>query len=337
MKKSISHNLFVICCILCLLPILFLLIAAELNFFWIYLLLLEFPFVALTTYTVIYLRKRIIKPLNYLIAETTFITSGDLSRQINYQFRDEIGVFISIFNQMRESLYQQQQQQQQFEVSRKNFVDSISHDLKTPLASISAYVEALQDRIVTTPTEQQQYLAVIENKITILTNLSNQLSMSYESPDSLPLSKQGVSCYHWLIDFFYDIELECQTQGITPKFTNKIALTDSSTMQIDIFQLDRAIQNIISNALRFCKQEFSVLAEIKDKQFILSIKNDGVTDDQPNLAMIFERFYTEETIHDKGHLGLGLYISQTIIHAMNGDIQATLMNNTITFTITLPL
>lgn len=66
--------------------------------------------------------------------------------------------------------------------------------MKTPLASISAYVEALQDGIVSTPEEAQQYLKVIENKVEVLTELSNQLSISYETPDTLSLALQKVNC-----------------------------------------------------------------------------------------------------------------------------------------------
>lgn len=86
-----------------------------------------------------------IAPLSILAEEAQKISQGNLSHRISYKKEDEFGRFISAFDQMRNTLHLQEQQQQSFEKERKHFIDSISHDLKTPIASISAYIEALQD------------------------------------------------------------------------------------------------------------------------------------------------------------------------------------------------
>lgn len=62
-----------------------------------------------------------------------------------YEVENVLSSLTSALENMRETLYKQQQEQKQFEISRKHFIDNISHDLKAPLASISAYVEALKD------------------------------------------------------------------------------------------------------------------------------------------------------------------------------------------------
>lgn len=337
MKRGIIYNLLIVCTILCILPLIILLFIAELGILWTYLFLITIPSMVLTIYTILYIRKRIIRPLRYLIDEANSISSGDLSHTIEYKTNDEIGDFISAFDHMRSTLYEQQQQQQQFEIDRKNFIDSISHDLKTPLASISAYIEALQDGIVATPEEEQQYLKVIENKVSVLTELSNQLSMSYKSHDTLSLSLQEVNCLNWTTDFYNDIEVECQLKNISPIFSNYISLKDKVYMRIDICQLDRAIQNILSNSFRYYHQYLAITTEIKNNQFVLSIKNDGAKLSANNMSKIFDRFYTEESLNNEGHLGLGLYISKTIINAMNGEIQATKELGIIEFKIMLPI
>lgn len=335
MKKSIIRNLLIICCAFALFPLMILMGIAGLTP-WVYLLLIIIPYILLTAYTILYIRKRIMYPINHMIDEANTISSGDLSQPIDYKINDELGTFISAFDSMRNTLYIQKQQQKQFEIDRRNFIDSISHDLKTPLASISAYIEALQDGIVSTPEEEQQYLKIIENKVAILTELSNQLSLSYEAPDTLHLSIQKINCYRWTADFMHDIEAECQLKNIHANFTNNVTSDDTLLMSIDVHQLDRAIQNILSNSFRYYQKYFSVTAKIMQEQFVIEIKNDGVTVHTDGINKIFDRFYTEEPINNNGHLGLGLYISKTIICAMNGNIYASERSGIITFEVVLP-
>lgn len=337
MRKTIVGDLKRICFAFCLFILLVFSVIIETKALGIYLLIIATPFVLLSIYTISYVKKKIIKPIQCLNEEAKIISTGDLSHKIEHGSDDEIGNFISAFDYMRIKLYEQQKQQIQFENERKNFIDSISHDLKTPLASISAYIEALQDGIVSTPEEAQQYLKVIENKVAVLTELSNQLSISYETPDTLSLALQKVNCYDWAVDFLNDMEVECATNNITLDSYNAISVNEKTNLNIDIYQFDRSLFNITSNAFRYYKNYFSISIEIENGNFLIFIKNDGVTLNDGNLDKIFERFHTEELVNDKGHLGLGLYISKTIINAMKGDIRVKKEEDIIEFQIILPI
>lgn len=337
MKKSIIKNLLTICSILCILPLILLTLTVSIGFPVWFLITTLVPTVLLTLYTVFYIKNRIIKPLAALTYETQLISSGDLSHPIEYCKNDEIGSFVSAFDHMRSQLYEQQQQQQQFEVQRKNFISSISHDLKTPIASISAYVEALQDNLAETPEEKQQYLKIIENKLAVLTDLSKQLNLSYATPEALNLSLNNFSCYIWTEEMLYSVESECKIRGIHYRLHNLIEAHDKTTMLIDVFPLERAIQNILSNCYRYTKTLFLMSMEIKEHNFVLTIKNDGVTIHPSHVNKIFDRFYSEELNTAQGHLGLGLYISETIINAMKGEIQVDIEGDIITFEISLPV
>lgn len=337
MKKSIINNLLLICSILCILPLILLTLTVSTGFpVWL-LVMVVLPSVSLTLYVVFYIKNRMIKPIETLINEAQLISSGDLSHPIVYCKNDEIGSFVSAFDHMRSQLYEQQQQQQQFEIQRKNFISSISHDLKTPIASISAYVEALQDDLAETPEEKQQYLKIIENKLAVLADLSKQLNLSYATPEALNLSLNNFSCYTWAEEMLYSVESECKIRGIHYSLHNLIEEHDKTTMLIDVFPLERAIQNILSNGYRYTKSLFMMSMEIKKHHFIVTIKNDGVTIQPNNINKIFDRFYSEEMNTAQGHLGLGLYISKTIINAMKGDIQVEVDGGIITFEIVLPV
>jgi len=195
----------------------------------------------------------------------------------------------------------------------------------------------LQDGIAATPEEEKQYFKVVENKLVILTELSNQLSLSYSMPDTIHLVAQNANCYHWTSDFFDDVRTECQIHGIAPNLKNLIEVDNKATICIDIYQFDRALQNISSNVFRYTKGFFSISAEISEQKFFLRIENDGVTLPADHVGKIFDRFYTEETGDAQGHLGLGLYITKTVIQAMKGNIQAKIQSGRIIFEITLPI
>ncbi len=337
MKDSIIRRLIVICCILCLLPLVTSAFLGQVQFVWIVFLLVTMPTVVLTAWIIIYIKKRIVKPLSMLIEKSNTISSGDLSHPIVYEKDDEIGSFVSSFDRMRDNLYEQQKKQWQFEIERKNFINGISHDLKTPIASISAYIEALQDKMAATPEEEKQYLKIIESRLSVLTELSNQLSLSYATPDTLHLVLQEVNCYDWTTDLFKSIKGECQIRGVSPELNNRIDAKDNAAMCIDFYQLERAIQNILSNSYRYTKGFLSVSTEIDKQIFLLRVKNDGVVLDTSKTEKIFERFYTGESSDAQGHLGLGLYIAKTIVQSMKGDIIAKIRSDIITFEITIPI
>lgn len=337
MKDSIILRLMIICCMMCALPLVTSSFLGQVQFVWFVFLLVTIPTLMLTALIIIYIKKRMIEPLSILIEKANTISSGDLSRPIVYEKDDEIGHFVSSFDRMRHNLYEQQKQQREFEIERKNFINGISHDLKTPIASISAYIEALQDNMAATPEEEKQYFKIIESKLSVLTELSNQLSLSYATPDTLHLTVQEVNCYDWTVDLFKSIKSECLVRGFSPELNNTIHVKDTATMCIDFYQLERAIQNILSNCYRYTKNLLSISAEVNNQSFCLRVENDGVVLDASKTEKIFERFYTEESLDAQGHLGLGLYIAKTIIKSMKGDIKANVFADKITFEITLPV
>lgn len=337
MKESIVRRLIINCCLLCVIPVITLFFFTQIKGAMIFILFVTIPTGILTIWLVIFIRNRVIKPLNLLTEEANHIASGNLSHPIISNIDDEIGAFVKLFENMRKTLEEQELKRQLFEIERKNFVTSISHDMKTPIASIAAYVEALQDQIATTPTEEVEYLTIIERKLGLLTELSKQLSLSYMTPDELILDFQVVRCGEWASQFIADFQSECKFYEVLPKIGNIIPTTCKAKMFIDTHQFNRAVQNILGNAFRYTKDFLQVTTDIDDKIFCLKIINDGEMPLATDIDEIFERFYTESYSDSQGHLGLGLFIAKTIIHSMEGSLTAYISEGRITFEIQIPL
>lgn len=283
-----------------------------------------------------FIRTSLLAPISTLVKETQRIAQGDLATPIAIERQDEIGELLSAFDQMRDTLYQQQLAQAAFEIERKAFIDSISHDLKTPMASISAYLEALQDGIAKTPAEEQDYYRIIKQKIEGLTALSNQLSRSYQTPETVPLHNEELNCHQWADRFLHRVSLECQARGF--QLTSTLpSFNDALLIKVDALQLERALQNMLDNAYRFHQHVLAITIDTSDSQFMIQIQNDGAGFLNARQAQVFDRFYTYNHQNADGHLGLGLAISQTLITAMNGTIDTQLAEDVITFSVAIPL
>lgn len=287
--------------------------------------------------TIRYIKRRVLAPISIVVKETGRISKGNLANPIRYDRNDEIGKLISAFDTMRNKLYVQQLEHQQFELERKQFIDSISHDLKTPISSISAYIEALQDGIAETKSEEEEYFRVIQNKIHLLNELSKQLSLSYQTSDSVPIHFEWVNCSEWAQRFLHAVSLDCQTKGLKIEISLDNASFHHHFMNVDSYQLERALQNILDNSYRYTKERLELSVTIQDNFFILTIKNDGAEIKDDDLKQIFQRFYTKNPQNVEGHLGLGLFISKTLITAMKGQLEATLQKDVIIFTVSIPL
>lgn len=337
MKESIVRRLGINCLILSIFSIISTLFLVHVEFVFVFLIFVTIPTLILTIWLVLFIRNRVIKPLILITEEANSISIGNLSHPIIYDRDDELGNFILIFDQMRKRLEQQQNKQKVFEIERKNFITSISHDMKTPIASISAYVEALQDGMANSPEEEAQYFKIIESKLTLLTELSKQLSLSYSLPEDLHLDYQEINCYDWITIFFKNSQSECKIRGISSEFKNEIKKKSTAVMLVDLNQLHRALQNILSNSLRYTKKCLSMSTRLDEQNFYLVMENDGCLLETTNVEKIFERFYTEERSDSQGHLGLGLSISKTIIQSMKGSLTAQVSGDTISFEIQIPL
>lgn len=287
--------------------------------------------------TIFYIKRRILAPISIVVKETRRISKGNLAAPIHYNKKDEIGQLISAFDNMRNELYVQQLEHQQFEVERKQFIDSISHDLKTPISSISAYIEALQDGIAQTKSEEKEYFRVIQNKIHLLNELSQQLSLSYQTSDTVSIHLEWVNCQEWSQRFLHTVSMDCHTKGIKIETFLDHSSFQHNYMNVDIYQLERALQNILDNAYRYTKELLALSVAIHDDYFVVAIKNDGAEMKEKSLEQIFQRFYTNNPQNAEGHLGLGLFIAKTLITAMKGKLEATLQKDVITFTVSIPI
>ena len=300
-------------------------------------LMLCIPLALILVYTALFLKRRMIQPIEQVSESAKRISAGDLTEPIHSDYDDELGNFIRSFDEMRKALLEKEQEQLRFEQERHQFISNISHDMRTPISSISAYLEALQDGMADSKEEELRYYRIMKSKLDLLTNLSSQLQLSYLTDQEVPLHLQTVACESWCRSWIEEIRSECAVRNIPAVLQNHILQDDSCFMKIDPMQLNRALQNILDNAYRYAEDLFSVSITRENASLFLRIENDGCCIMPEQAEHIFDRFITGDKKNENGHLGLGLYISKTLLSAMEIEINATVKQKKIVFRIRVPL
>lgn len=289
----------------------------------------------------LHILRSIVNPLDILTDGVKEISNGNLEFRINYQKKDEFASVCSAFNDMATRLSDMTLQQQKEEQNRKVLIAGISHDLRTPLTSIKAYVVGLETGVATTAAMQKKYLATINQKAAELEYIINQLFVfSKLDVGDYPFLMEPVNIGTELKQLVYDMRDEYLQKGVELLYSD---LPTDAICTIDVIQFGNVIQNIWSNTAKYKKKDTahsSISCKSKQNTLYLSISDDGPGVPEDALDKLFDIFYRTDASRQNVALGsgLGLAISAKIIHSFHGTIQAeNLAEGGLCITITLPL
>lgn len=268
---------------------------------------------------IIWLNRRIKKPLRLLSQELNNFESGKLP-QASYKGPKEFVEIFDSFNTMSNRLRHTEEQRQHLENAKQKMLADISHDLKTPITVIQGYAKALCDNFVPLD-EQKQYLKTIELKATGLNTLINTFYeySKMEHPNySLTLKSHDICNY--LRDYIADRYDELDMSG----FFIDINIPEQHIFcDIDVIQLKRAFDNIVNNSLKHNSKGTTLYFILKPIENYIQIilADDGIGIPPEIKQTIFEPFVVGEISRCNHGSGLGLSIAKKIIEAHNGKIQ----------------
>ena len=280
--------------------------------------------------------KTVLQPLKKIYIATEKMREGNLDYEIDYDHKDEIGRFINGFNLMRTDLKNSKRKQEQLEKNRKELIASISHDLRTPVATIKGYVEGLQDGIVKDEKMQQKYLNVIKTKTDQLDHLIEDLfDISNLELNEFPMEKETVQSKSYFHPLFQQMKMDVEQKGVTLLVNEPIKNVE---LLIDTSRIEQVVTNLIDNAVRYGGTSITIDTRLNDHFFVVSVRDNGKGIPTNELQHIFNRFYRVEKSRSREHggTGLGLAISKAIIEAHDGDltVESELgVGSTFTFTL----
>lgn len=269
-----------------------------------------------------FILKNILLPLKKLQVGAEKIQAGDLQVKLNHGSDDEIKPVMETFNLMAQKLAESLRESKFQEESRKELVASISHDLRTPLTTIKAYVEGLIDNVADTPEKKSRYLLVIKKKADELNNLIEQLFLFSKmslGEKAVPFEKINLKS---MLEFFVSENLY-----VWQKAQANVELNIESNAQImgNFLLLERILSNIISNSIKYRSEEnfeCKINLKVENKVAILSVVDNGIGVPQDSLKRLTEPFYRTDKArsHTENGTGLGLSIALKAVEMMNGTL-----------------
>ncbi len=273
------------------------------NYTWKLYIAILIASVLLSSFLVWGIAKTISVPIRRLCLQIQKI-NGETDAQIQDSYSlNELESLKRSYNQMEETI-------RRSEKEKRQFFQNASHDLKTPLASITGYSQGIVSNVIK---DHQKAARIILSESLRMTDLVESiLSLSKMDSHTFDLHPTDLEVMEFLdecVDIMSTIRRDCVIH---------LEAAHPLTIHTDPELLKRVIQNILSNCLRYADHEILIRMSTDGNSLILLIQDDGPGFTEKDLPHIFERFYKG----DGGKNGIGLSIVWTGIHYLGGSITA---------------
>jgi len=205
---------------------------------------------------------------------------------------------------------------------KTDFINNITHELKTPLATLSIATKSLKNKsILDAPDALTNTIEIVERQNNRLQKLIDQVLTNSLSSKELVLSKEHIVDNEYFTDLISDFRLSVQHTDLMIK--NEVYAPEVM-LRIDKFHFTTALLNILENAVKYGNEkiEITLKTELKNGNYCIEIGDNGEGISEKNQKYIFEKFYRviDGNVHDVKGLGLGLYYTNQIINAHQGSI-----------------
>lgn len=280
---------------------------------------------------VIVVFKHIVGPIRKMTLATKKVAKGDFTVQIDNgrkHRRDEIGLLTDNFNMMVREL-------ESNEYLSKEFMSNVSHEFKTPIASIQGFAKLLKDDKLSEE-EKQEYIDIIIEESERLANLSSNIQhlSKLENKKEL-IKKEKVAIDEQIRKCIVILNNKLEEKNI------EIGMDEDKDVFVDVNEdmFQQVWINLINNAIKYTQNGGRIdiiIDEFKDK-VIVEVKDNGIGIKEENLEKIFDKFYQEDASHNSEGNGLGLAIVSKIIELHKGSIEVkSKVGEGTSFIVTLP-
>lgn len=259
----------------------------------------------------------ITKPVSYMIDRISQLKE----RNFAIQKMKRQGIFKPVFsnlNSVSETLQAHEEERTKLEKMREEWISNVSHDLKTPLASVQGFAELLREKDVT-ESERAEYAEVIERKAKYMKELLDDFNLTMRLRNQeMPLNREDTRLESFVRELVIDVLND-------PKYCD-CALSFNSDApdlkwNIDRHLMKRAILNFVNNAIIHNDRDIQITVSVTANGITIEDNGKGIA--KRDMNQIFDRYYRGTNTEDIHGTGLGLAISRDIIEAHGGFITLT--------------
>ena len=279
---------------------------------------------------VIVVFKHVIGPIRKMSDATKKVAKGDFNVQIeNKKIRkDEIGTLTENFNMMVREL-------ESNEYLSKEFMNNVSHEFKTPIASIQGFANLLKDKDLSEK-DKEEYIDIIIEESGRLANLSNNIQQlsKLENKKGL-IQKQKVAIDEQIRKCIIILNNKLEEKNI------EIGMDEDKDVFLNVNEdmMHQVWINLINNAIKYTDDSGRIdiiIDEFKDR-VVVEVKDTGRGIKEENVDKIFEKFYQEDSSHNSEGNGLGLAIVKKIVELHKGTIEVkSKIGDGSSFIVTIP-
>ena len=259
---------------------------------------------------------KVMTPLREMSYAAKCFARGKFDVRVPERGNDEVAELARSFNKMAIEVQSKDDMQ-------KQFLSSVSHDLRTPMTTVAGFIDGILDGAIP-PEKHEYYLGIIKNEVQRLSRLVASL---------LDISRLQAGARNFEKKPFNICELVRQTVfSFENHFIEKNLNVEFDFEKYDMYAIgdrdaiNQVVYNLCHNAIKFSYKGGKYITSIKqldDDKICFSVYNEGVGIPKDEIPFVFDRFYKTDKSRglDKSGVGLGLFISKAIIDAHNGDIK----------------
>ena len=256
----------------------------------------------------------VLRPLKKISKYTSEIARGNTDIPLTYERGSEVGEFSWAFDSMRKELNKARASEKEAIENNKTVIATLSHDIKTPIASIRAYAEGLEANMDSSPEKRAQYLQVIMKKSDEVSKVTDDLLLhSLSDMNRLKVEKKTFEIGAFTEGAVKDLdpdgkEITYSSKGVTAE------------VSADPGRLLQCVENLITNSRKYAGTKISVSLEKTENNVAILIKDSGKGIPDEDMPFIFDKFYRGHNHGQQPGSGLGLYIVKYLMTQMDGDI-----------------
>ena len=282
-----------------------------------------------------YLVRRQSNPLRDMAKAAKAFGHGNYKTRVTTSGRNpqEVEELALAFNNMASSL-------EKSEYQRKEFVANISHELKTPMTSISGYVDGILDGTIP-PEKSRQYLELVSQETKRLNRLVRSMLDISRLQEDGTLSEERKSRFD-LSELTGQVLISFEQQINGKNIQVEVNMPEHPVFtRADQDAINQVIYNLVDNGVKFCREGGILEITIREgnEKVYLTVSNEGEEIPAGELPLVFERFHKADKSRSQNRdsWGLGLYIVKTILDSHGENISVTSVDGKTEFTFTLPL
>lgn len=273
----------------------------------------------------------ILRPFDKLKDFAEKIARGNFDIPLDYERSNYFGAFTWAFDSMRREVTKARSCERKAIENNKTVISTLSHDIKTPIASIRAYAEGLEAKLDDTPEKRKKYLTVIMKKCDEVSKLTNDLFLhSLSDMDKLKIIFERFELCGFIENAAGEISPEHNDiHFYKPGFSAYVNADKNRLMQIT--------ENLIANARKYAKTDIDIYITLTDRTADIHFRDYGSGIPDGDMPFIFDKFYRGKNCGNEQGSGLGLYIVKYITEQMNGTIMLCNNSDGLEAVVSLPI